>query len=124
MKKSITILVVEPHRKPYTKEIIPNLDVLQNEVGGYIQAVYPWEESVAIICDEEAKLKDKPLNRALRDEKGQIYDIVAGTFLIIGLSEDDFSSLDTNLIQQFTKKFELPEIFIRTENKILVIPIL
>ena len=122
MKKSITVLVVEPHKKPYIKEIIPTLETLQNEVDGYIQAVYPWEEPVAIVCDEEAKLKGKQLNRALRDEDGQIYDVVAGTFLIVGLSEDDFSSLDADLVHQFTKKFELPEIFIRTEDKIVVIP--
>ena len=120
--KTITVLVIEPHKKPYIKEIIPELNELQNEVDGYIQAIYPWEEPVAIICDDEAKLKGKQLNRALRDEDGQIYDVVAGTFLIVGLSDDDFDSLDADLIHQFTKKFEVPEIFIRTEDKIVVIP--
>ena len=56
----ITILVVEPSKKPYVKEIENNLKSLQHEVGGYIQAVYPWKEPVALICDEESKLKDKP----------------------------------------------------------------
>ena len=121
MKNAITILVVEPHKKPYIKEIV---QTLQNEVDGYIQAIYPWEEPVAIVCDEEAKLKGKQLNRALRDEDGQIYDVVAGTFLIVGLSEDDFASLDADLVHQFTKKFGLPEIFIRTEDKIVVIPMM
>lgn len=120
--KTITVLVVEPHKKPYIKEIIPELNVLQNEVDGYIQAIYPWKESVAIICDDEAKLKGKQLNRALKNEDGHIYDVVAGTFLIVGLSDDDFVSLDAELIQRFTKEFELPEIFIRTEDKIVVIP--
>lgn len=122
MKKSITVLVVEPHQKPHVKEIIPELNVLQKEVDGYIQAIYPWEEPVALICDDEAKLKGKQLNRALRDEDGQIYDVVAGTFLIVGLSDGDFDSLDADLVHQFTKKFEVPEIFIRTEDKIAVIP--
>ena len=120
--KTITVLVIEPHKKPYLKEIIPELNVLQDEVDGYIQAIYPWKEPVAIICDDEAKLKGKQLNRALRDENGQIYDVVAGTFLIVGLSNDDFDSLDADLVHQFTEKFEVPEIFIRTEDKIVVIP--
>ncbi len=34
-----------------------------------------------------------PLNRALRDEDGQMYDAVAGTFLVVGLGEEDFASL-------------------------------
>lgn len=124
MKKSITVLVVEPKKAPYLKEIIPELNVLQDEVGGYIQVVYPWKEPVALICDDDAKLKGKDLNRALRDEEGQIYDIVAGTFLLVGISEDDFTSLDSDLVHQFTKMFELPEIFIRAEDKIVVIPMM
>ena len=49
----ISVLVVEPEKKPYVKEISSGLSSLQKEVGGYIQAVYPYEEPVAIICDEE-----------------------------------------------------------------------
>lgn len=61
--------------------------------GGNTLVVYPYEEPVAIICDEEAKLKGSELNRVLRDEDGKIYDVVAGTFLIVGLGEEDFASL-------------------------------
>ena len=78
--EKISVLVVEPEKKPYAKEISSGLSSLQHEVGGYIQAVYPYEEPVAIICDEEAKLKGSELNRVLRDEDGHIYDVVAGTF--------------------------------------------
>lgn len=62
------------------KRLTPVLESLQHEVGGYIQAVYPFEEPVAIVCNEEAKLEGLPLNRALRDEDGDIYDIVARYF--------------------------------------------
>lgn len=51
--EKINVLVVEPEKKPYSKEISSGLSSLQYEVGGYIQAVYPYEEPVAIICDEE-----------------------------------------------------------------------
>ena len=105
----ISVLVVEPEKKPYVKEISSGLSSLQKEVGGYIQAVYPYEEPVAIICDEEAKLKGSQLNRALRDEDGKIYDIVAGTFLIVGLGEEDFSSLTPEHTKQFKEKFNTPE---------------
>ena len=94
----ITILVVEPSKKPYVKEIENTLKSLQREVGGCIQAVYPWNEPVALICDEESKLKNKPFNRALRDENGKIYDYIAGTFLITGLGEEDFASLSPDLM--------------------------
>ena len=62
------------------------LESLQHEVGGCIEAIYPYEDPVALICNEEGKLEGLPLNRALRDEDGDIYDVVAGTFLVVGLT--------------------------------------
>lgn len=118
----ITVLMVEPEKKPYVKEIDPELSSLQHEVGGYIQAVYPFAEPVAIICDEEAKLTGKPLNRALRDEDGDIYDIVAGKFFIVGLGEEDFSSLHPDHIKKFSDLFKTPELFVRMNGKLVVIP--
>ena len=118
----ITVLVVEPLMEPYVKEIYSGLKSLQKEVGGYIQAVYPFEEPVAIICNEEGKLNGEPLNRALRDEDGHVYDIVAGTFLIAGLSEDNFCSLSEAHIEQFTQEFKAPEMFARANGKILIMP--
>lgn len=118
----ITVLVVEPLMEPYVKEIDSGLKSLQKEVGGYIQAVYPFEEPVAIICNEEGKLNGEPLNRALRDEDGHVYDIVAGTFLIAGLSEDNFCSLSEAHIEQFTQEFKAPEMFARANGKILIMP--
>ena len=119
----ISVLVVEPEKKPYVKEISSGLSSLQKEVGGYIQAVYPYEEPVAIICDEEAKLKGSQLNRALRDEDGKIYDIVAGTFLIVGLGEEDFSSLKPEHTKQFKEKFNTPEMFMQLNGKLAVLPL-
>ena len=120
--EKISVLVVEPEKKPYAKEISSGLSSLQHEVGGYIQAVYPYEEPVAIICDEEAKLKGSELNRVLRDEDGQIYDVVAGTFLIVGLGESEFTSLTPEHMKQFKEKFETPEMFMRLNGKLLVLP--
>ena len=100
---TINVLVVEPGRKPYAKEIGSDLDSLQKAVNAdIIQSVYPYEEPVALICDDEGKMTGKELNRALRDEDGHIYDVVAGTFLIVGLGEEDFSSLSPDLMKQFS----------------------
>ena len=120
--EKINVLVVEPEKKPYMKEISSELSSLQHEVGGYIQAVYPYDEPVAIICDEEAKLKGSELNRVLRDEDGKIYDVIAGTFLVVGLGEEDFSSLTPEHAKQFKEKFDTPEMFMRLNGKLVMIP--
>ena len=121
---TITILVVEPGKEPYEKEIDSGLSSLQHEVGGYIQAVYPFEEPVAILCNEEGKFEGLPLNRALRDDDGEIYDIVAGTFLVVGLTEDNFGSLTPEQMQHFTEYFKTPEQFAKLGDRIVAIPMI
>ncbi|MBO4384291.1 MAG: DUF3846 domain-containing protein [Clostridia bacterium] len=99
-------------KEPYEKEIDPGLESLQHEVGGWIEALYPFDDEVAIICNEEGKLDGLPLNRALTDEDGAIYDVVAGTFLVVGLSEDDFDGLSKDLMDKYKEHFLYPEKFI------------
>ena len=121
---TITVLVVEPGKEPYAKEIDSGLESLQHEVSGDIQAVYPFEKPVAIVCNAEAKLEGLPLNRALRDDDGDIYDIVAGTFMVVGLTDDSFGSLTPELMQQFTDHFKIPEQFAKLGDKIVAIPMI
>ena len=70
---TIAILIVEPEKEPYVKEIASGLESLQHEVSGYIEAIYPYKDPAALVCNEEGKLESLPLNRALRDEDGDIY---------------------------------------------------
>lgn len=115
-----TVLVVEPGRASYVKEIDSGLKSLQSEVGGWIEAIYPFEEEVALICNEEGKLCGLPLNRALMDEDGEIYDIIAGTFLVVGLGEEDFCSLSDEYIKKFSERFKRPEKFKERRGKIIM----
>ena len=111
------VLMVEPGKAAYEAEIGGSLDDMQKIVGGYIEVVYPYEELVAIVCNEEGKIEGLPLNRALRDENGQIYDIIAGTFFICGLSEDNFASLAPEHMEKFKRQFRAPEIFSTPQRK-------
>ena len=51
----------------------------------YIAASYPFADPVGLVLNDEGKLIGLDLNRSLRDEHGEIYDIVASTFLVVGL---------------------------------------
>ena len=64
-----------------------------------------------------------PLNRALRDEDNDIYDIVAGTFLVIGLGESEFASLTPALMEKYEKLFHSPEAFLNLNGHLTVIPV-
>ena len=120
--ETMRVLVVEPGKRPMVREIETGLEPLQKAVGGLIEAVYPFEELVAIVCNEEGKLLELPLNRALLDENGKVYDIIAGTFLVVGLTEDNFGSLDDTLLEKFQTRFRQPETFVYVNGHLKVIP--
>ena len=121
--EKMTVLVVEPMKEPYVKEIDPGLHALQAEVGGDIGATYPFSDPVALVCNDEGKLIGLDLNRGLRDENGEIYDIMAGTFLVVGLGEEDFASLSPELAQKYTEHFRQPEQFINLGGQIIALPV-
>ena len=92
-------------------------------VGGSIGASYPFEDPVAIVYNDDGKLMGLPLNRALRDENGEMYDAVAGTFLVVGLGEEDFASLTPEMAQKYEQLFHQPEAFLKLGNRLLVLPV-
>ena len=114
------VLAVMPGKKPVKMELDGTLESMQTFVGGTIQAVYPFDDPVAIVCNEEGKLLGLEYNRALRDEKGAIYDIICGPFFVCGLGEDDFESLPDQLMEAYFRRFERPELFMRVGGNLLV----
>ena len=106
----------------YLNEIDPGLHSLQAEVGGDIAATYPFSDPVGLVCNDEGKLIGLELNRGLRDEDGNLYDIMAGTFLVVGLSEDSFTSLTPEQVQKYTEHFKQPEQFISLNGQIIALP--
>ena len=122
-ENTLTVLEIVPGQYPKQVEIDPDLKSLQQAVGGNIGASYPFSDPVAIVYNDEGKLTGLPLNRALRDEDGRMYDAVAGTFLVVGLGEEDFASLSPELAQKYEKQFHQPETFLKLGNRLLVIPV-
>jgi hypothetical protein len=113
----MNVLLIEPEKAPREAEIGSGLKAMQDVVGGYIEAVYPYDDPVALVCNEEGKLNGLPLNRKLED-----YDIIAGTFFICGLNEDNFASLPPDLMEKYKEKFARPEMFMRLGRHIIAVP--
>ena len=106
------ILLVEPGKVPRPAEIGDSLEDMQTVVGGHIQAVYPFEEPVALICNEEGKCLGLPLNRVLRLDSGEIYDVIAGTFFLCAAPPDSdrFASLTEEQIARYSERFRAIEL--------------
>ena len=114
----MNVLVVEPGFLPYEKEISDSLNsdehlrALQEIVGGSNEAIYPYDEEVAIVCNEEGLINGLPFNRSVPGGYGGVF----GTFFICGLSEDSFCSLPPDLMERFKSEYARSEILIGAEG--------
>ena len=69
------VLIIEPRKCPHVAEIDDSLKSMQEIVGGYIEVICPFEDKVAIVCDEDGKLKpDTEWNRLIPE----CNDVIAG----------------------------------------------
>ncbi len=112
----IRMLEIAPLSRPRVIEVDHTLETLQELVGGTIQAVFPWEDRVAALMDDDGKAKGYPANRVLEDEDGNPYDVIVGTFYICGLGQNDFISLSDELVEKYREKFKYPEMFLWTRT--------
>ena len=67
-EEKISVVLVEPNKYPEVVEIEDTLEAMQKIVGGYIEQYMPFDDEVAIICNDEGKLNGLPLNRAIYSE--------------------------------------------------------
>ena len=98
----MNVLVVEPGRLPYEKNVRDELENLQAIVGGNIQAIYPFEERVALVCNEDRVHNSLEFNRAI-PERG--YGEIYGTFFLCGLGDGDFVSLTPEQMKTYKRRF-------------------
>lgn len=101
----IRVLVVEPMKAPYPKEIDGSLSGMQELVGGDIEATYPFPDPIALVYNSEGKLLGLPPNRLLRDENGEPYDLVCGAFFLAGLGAEKFISLTDDQLRRCYELF-------------------
>ena len=123
--RKISVLLVEPNKYPKTIEIDDTLEVMQTVVGGDIEEYMPFEDEVAIICNEEGKITGMAPNRAVYEENSrEMLDIICGKFFIAyaPFDAEKFQSLPPDLAEKYREKFKFPERFKRVNNEIVAVP--
>lgn len=123
MKESkLSVLLVEPGKRPEIIEIHDTLKAMQNIVGGDIEVYRPFDD-VAIVCNEEGKVKGLPLNRAIYSDKGELVDIIAGAFFVCytPVDSEKFLSLPKELAEKYEGYFKEPESFNTEAGGVMVI---
>lgn len=120
---TIQVVLVEPGKLARIAEVGTTLDAMQRTVGGDIEAYYPFEEQVCIVCNEEGKINGLPLNRAIRDEDtNEIVDAIAGTFFICDCSGKSLGNLSKEQQKRYLEKYRFPERFFLTRDGIESVP--
>lgn len=96
------IMMVEIGKEPRMAEIPHTLESMQRVVGGYIQAVCPWQDPVALVCNEEGLLMGLPLNRMITDADG-----IVGNFFLCGIGAEDFEDMPEQLVDKYMELMRL-----------------
>ena len=109
----IKVIKLSPMKAPEVVLIEDTLEAMQEFVGGLIRAIYPYEDRVAIISDDEGKFKHYKPTRILFDEDGEPYDMLVGDCFICGLSYEGFDSVPDELVEKYVEKFKYPELIYR-----------
>ena len=96
------------------------LEAMQETVGGYIEEYMPFDDEVAIVCNEEGKMNGAELNRAIYSNDKEILDIIAGKFFIAyaPIESESFLSMPKDLMKKYEDKFRYPERFYQTDKGI------
>ncbi len=102
------ILVVEPEKAPYEREIGDNVHAMQEVVGGSIEPIYFEEKGDAIAwCNDEFLLNGSQPNRMVGDI------LVHGTFFVSGNYQNEYGewdscSLTNEQISRYSEEFSEP----------------
>ncbi|MBC6678653.1 DUF3846 domain-containing protein [Zhenpiania hominis] len=114
----LKVLYIEPMKTPKIVEIDGDLESMQNLVGGYIEEYMPFEDEVAIVCNDEGKINGLEPNRGIFDKEGELQDIICGSFFICyaPVESEKYLSLPDNLRKKYEEMFRHPEIITRTDT--------
>ena len=88
---------------------------MQSLVEGDIEEYMLFDDEVAIICNEEGKMRRIPLNRTVYEDNKEMVDIIASKFFICyALIESVNSTVcQENSLESTGKSSSIPKGFIR-----------
>lgn len=115
------VLLIEPNKAPEVREISGDLTFMQELVSGTIQAIYPFDEPVALICNDEGKLLGMQVNRVLPE----MNDIICGPFFLCGAPPDseEFTSLSPEQVERYTTRFKAIELIVPVGDAVFVLEV-
>ena len=121
--KTVKVLFVPCNTTALKVVELPNrLEFMQKLVDGLIEYFEPWNDRVAIVCNEEGKINGLSPNRKVYDDHGDLIDFVFGDFFIVGVNDDGENiSLTDSQIQKYYSMFRNVNSFVTLRDILGVI---
>ena len=117
--KDIHILIVEPGKAPYEATVPHTLETMQKIVGGHIEATYPYQDPVALVCNDEGLINRLAFNRRVGEQIEEINAGIFGTFFVCGIGQEDFCSLSPELTEKYKRLLYYPEFPVKAGEMLL-----
>ena len=123
--EKITIIHVRPGKIPQIVEMEDSLKAMQQMVGGMIGEYMPFYsadderiQDVALICNDEGKMRRMMPNRTVYGENGEPLDVICGDFFLCyaPMESERFLSMPEDLQKVFYEKFYYPELFYESDK--------
>lgn len=105
------VLLFEPGKYPRSVSV-DTLEEMQQLVGGWITATYPFNDPVALVANDEGLLLKLPFNRMVDP-----YHPIVGNFFLAGIGTEDFISLSPELMEKYEKALHDPQILVRNSRE-------
>ena len=105
------VLLFEPGKYPRSVSV-DTLEEMQQLVGGWITATYPFNDPVALVANDEGLLLKLPFNRMVDP-----YHPIVGNFFLAGIGKEDFISLSPELMEKYEKALHDPQILVRDSRE-------
>lgn len=117
--KNIHILIVEPGKAPYEATVPHTLETMQKIVGGCIDATYPYQDPVALVCNDEGLIDGLAFNRRVGEHVEENNTGIFGTFFVCGIGQEDFCSLSPELTEKYKRLLYYPEFPVKSGDMLL-----
>ena len=101
----LKILVAEAGAPPRVREICGGLPAIQEIIGGEVEELCPFADSVSIMRGGRGDELRLPVNCLLKNGSGQPFDVIHGTFVVVGTDHGQYVSLTDRQILRYLDEF-------------------
>ena len=98
----MSVLLVRSEKEPRIVNVPHELPELQRLVGGMIEVVEPFDDDIALVCDENSQSNGKPVNRVINDHMN-----ICGDFFLCGYRETGLENIQEDKVFKHTSMFRI-----------------